>query len=130
MDTTSTTPLVSALCVVYNQASYLRQCLDGLVAQETTFPYEIIIHDDASTDGSQDIIREYADRYPDRIRTILQEKNQFSQKKEIWATFLIPFGLKTYHRLYGHNWFRVMRYDVEQCLRYTFLRLTHRLPEQ
>ncbi len=90
MDTTSPPPLVSALCVVYNQAQYLRQCLDGLVAQETTFPYEIIIHDDASTDGSQDIIREYADRYPDRIRTILQKENQFSQKKEIWSTFLIP----------------------------------------
>ena len=90
MATDTNTPLVSALCVVYNQAPYLRQCLDGLVMQETTFPYEIIIHDDASTDGSQDIIREYAERYPDRIRTILQEKNQFSQKKEIWATFLIP----------------------------------------
>lgn len=90
MATDTNTPLVSALCVVYNQAPYLRQCLDGLVAQETSFPYEIIIHDDASTDGSADIIREYADRYPDRIRTILQEKNQFSQKKEIWATFLIP----------------------------------------
>ncbi len=90
MATDTNTPLVSALCVVYNQAPYLRQCLDGLVMQETTFPYEIIIHDDASTDGSQDIIREYAERYPDRIRTILQKENQFSQKKEIWATFLIP----------------------------------------
>lgn len=83
-------PLVSALCVVYNQAPYLRQCLDGLVNQETTFPYEIIIHDDASTDNSADIICEYAKKYPDKIQTILQVENQFSQKKEIWSTFLIP----------------------------------------
>ena len=83
-------PLVSALCAVYNQAPYLRQCLDGLVSQETSFLYEVIIHDDASTDGSSDIIREYASRFPDKIITIQQEKNQFSQKKDIWATFLIP----------------------------------------
>lgn len=83
-------PLVSTLCVVYNQAPYLRQCLNGLVSQETTFPYEIIIHDDASNDGSTEIIREYAEKYPNRIQTIFQSKNQFSQKKEIWATFLIP----------------------------------------
>ena len=83
-------PLVSTLCVVYNQAPYLRQCLDGLVSQETTFGYEIIIHDDASTDGSADIIREYVAKYPKKVRAILQTKNQFSQKKDIWATFLIP----------------------------------------
>lgn len=83
-------PIVSVLCVVYNQAPYLRQCLDGLVFQETSFPYEVIIHDDASTDGSSDIIREYTSRFPDKITPILQVENQFSQKKEIWANFLIP----------------------------------------
>jgi glycosyltransferase involved in cell wall biosynthesis len=76
--------------VVYNQAPYLRQCLDGLVSQKTTFPYEIIIHDDASTDGSVDIIREYLNRFPDKIHAVFQTENQFSQKKEIWANYLIP----------------------------------------
>lgn len=46
------------------------------------------------------------------------------------APFLIPLSLPTYRRMYGHKWHRVMRYDISQCIRYTFLRLTHRLPEQ
>ena len=88
--TDSNSPYVSALCVVYNQAPYLRQCLDGLVNQETSFPYEILVHDDASTDDSADIIREYVANHPDKVHAILQTENQFSKKKDIWATFLIP----------------------------------------
>ena len=73
------TPLVTIRCTVYNQAKYLRQCLDGFVMQQTTFPYEAIVHDDASTDGSADIIREYAERYPDIIKPVLEEENQYSK---------------------------------------------------
>lgn len=73
------TPLVTIRCTVYNQAKYLRQCLDGFVMQQTTFPYEAIVHDDASTDGSADIIREYAERYPDIIKPVLEDENQYSK---------------------------------------------------
>lgn len=72
-------PLVSVMCVCYNHAKYLRQALDGVMNQKTDFPYEVLIHDDASTDGSQEIIREYMRRYPGRIRAILQTENQYSQ---------------------------------------------------
>ena len=51
-------PLVSITCLTYNHAPYLRQCLDGFVMQKTSFPIEILIYDDASEDGTQDIIRE------------------------------------------------------------------------
>ena len=47
---------VSVLCTVYNHAPFLRACLDGFVMQNCNFKYEVIIHDDASTDGSADII--------------------------------------------------------------------------
>ena len=62
---------VSVCCLVYNHEKYLRQCLDSLLMQETNFKYEILIHDDASTDGSADIIREYESKFPDIIKLSL-----------------------------------------------------------
>ena len=64
---------VALLC--YNHAKYLRRCLDSLIEQRTSFAYRIIIGDDCSTDGSQEIIKEYAARYPDIIVPILNEHN-------------------------------------------------------
>lgn len=72
-------PLVSIRCMVYNHEPFLRQCLDGFVMQQTTFPFEAIVHDDASTDGSSAIIREYAERYPDIIKPIYETENQYSK---------------------------------------------------
>ncbi|MBR1550967.1 MAG: glycosyltransferase family 2 protein [Muribaculaceae bacterium] len=72
-------PLVSIRCLVYNHEPYLRQCLDGFVMQQTNFPFEAIVHDDASTDGSAAIIREYAERYPDIIKPIYETENKYSQ---------------------------------------------------
>lgn len=72
-------PLVSIRCLVYNHEPFLRQCLDGFVMQKTTFPFEAIVHDDASTDGSAAIIREYAEKYPDIIKPIYESENQYSK---------------------------------------------------
>ena len=58
--------------MVYNHGKYLRKTLDGFVMQETNFQIEVLIHDDASTDDSADIIREYSKRYPDIIKPIIQ----------------------------------------------------------
>ena len=55
---------VSIVCDVFNHEPYLRQCLDGFVMQKTDFPFEILINDDASTDKSADIIKEYTSHYP------------------------------------------------------------------
>lgn len=74
---------VSVLCLCYNHGKYLTECLDSLVCQKTNFSYEIIIHDDASTDNSQDIIREYSKKYPEIIKPILQVENQSSQGKSV-----------------------------------------------
>lgn len=73
------TPLVTIRCLVYNHEPYLRQCLDGFVMQKTDFPFEAIVHDDASTDRSADIIREYAEKYPDIIKPIFEKENQYSK---------------------------------------------------
>lgn len=73
-------PLVTIRCLVYNHAPYLRQCLDGFVKQKTNFRFEALIHDDASTDGSADIIREYAEKYPDIIIPLIETENLYSKQ--------------------------------------------------
>ena len=82
--------MVSVLCAVYNHEKYLRDCIEGFIAQKTNFKYEVLIHDDASTDGSADIIKEYFERYPDIIKPIFQKENQYSKGKSISREFLLP----------------------------------------
>lgn len=84
-------PLVSICSITYNHAPYIRQCLDGFLMQKTNFKYEIIIHDDASTDGTTEIIKEYAEKYPDLILPIFQTENQYSKGvRGIYAKFVYP----------------------------------------
>ena len=73
--------LVSIRCAVYNHERFLRQCLDGFVMQKTSFRFEAIVHDDASTDGCAAIIREYAEKYPDIIVPIYETENQYSKDR-------------------------------------------------
>ena len=83
------TPLVSICCLTYNHENYIAECLDGFIMQKTDFDYEILIHDDASTDGTAGIIREYELRYPEIIKPIYQIENQYS--KGIKPTFKYNF---------------------------------------
>lgn len=83
-------PKVSILCITYNHAKYIRDALDGFVMQKTTFPFEVLIHDDASTDGTADIIREYEKKYPDIIKPIYQTENKWSKGVQITQDFLWP----------------------------------------
>lgn len=68
---------VASYTLVYNHEPYLRECLDGIVMQQTDFPYVAIVHDDASTDRSAEMIREYAERYPNLILPIYESTNQY-----------------------------------------------------
>ena len=84
------TPSVSVLMYVYNQAPYLEKAIRSVVGQRGDFPAEVIIHDDASTDGSREIIRRYADEYPDLIIPILQDVNQMQQGIDFVSRFVTP----------------------------------------
>lgn len=75
------TPLVSICCITYNHAQFIRKCLDGFLMQQTDFPIEILIHDDCSTDGTTEIIREYKAKYPELIFPLYEEENQYQQGK-------------------------------------------------
>lgn len=82
--------MVSIYCKAYNHEKYIRDCLDGFVNQKTDFKYEVIIHDDASTDATAAIIREYEAKYPDIIRPIYQTENQYSNRVKVFSTFMLP----------------------------------------
>lgn len=81
---------VSIICNIYNHGKYLKQAFDGFVMQKTEFAYEVLIHDDASTDDSARIIKEYTDRYPDLFKSIIQKENQYTKGVPITKTFQIP----------------------------------------
>lgn len=70
---------VSVVCITYNQAPYVEKMLRSIINQKTNFEYEILIHDDASNDMTQMIIRKYANKYPKMVKPILQNENQFSK---------------------------------------------------
>lgn len=74
-----TKPLVTFLCITYNQEDYIEQTIVGFLEQKTSFPYEILIHDDKSTDDTKNIIERYRIKYPNIIRCIYQEENKYSQ---------------------------------------------------
>ena len=71
--------LVSIWCLTFNQENYIRDAIESFLTQETSFRYEIIIHDDASIDHTADIIREYEKKYPEIIHGIYQKENQYSK---------------------------------------------------
>ncbi len=81
-----TVPTVSVFCITYNHAKFIRDAIEGFVTQETTFPVEIFVHDDASTDSTAEMVKEYADKYPKLFWTVLQKENQWSKgnKKILW----------------------------------------------
>ena len=80
-------PVVSICCITYNHERFIAQALDGFLMQQTDFPVEIIIHDDASTDGTATIIRDYIARFPGRIRAVLRTENQYKQGNGIIPMF-------------------------------------------
>ncbi len=83
-------PLVSVVTTAYNHEPYIRECIEGVLSQQTDFPFEFIIHDDASTDGTLAIVKEYAEKYPHIIRLIAQTENQYSKGTDIWHQIVFP----------------------------------------
>ena len=81
---------VSVFCTAFNHEKYIRDALDGFLSQKTDFPFEVLVTDDASTDGTTAILREYQEKYPDVIRFFHQEKNLFSQGINIYETVMYP----------------------------------------
>ena len=87
---------VSVVCTAYNHEPYIRRTLESFLMQQTDFAFEVLVNDDASTDGTAAVIREFAERYPGVIRPFYQEKNLFSQGINIYDAVLYPAARGAY----------------------------------
>lgn len=81
---------VSILCLTYNHAPYIERTLNSFLNQKVNFKYEILIHDDASIDGTQEIIKKYVDKYPNLFVTVFQEENMYSKGVNVSSKYLYP----------------------------------------
>lgn len=87
---------VSVCCITYNQQLYISEAIESFLRQKSTFPLEIIVHDDASTDKTARVIKQYAKKYPDVIIPILQKENQYSKGIKALLTFVFPMAKGKY----------------------------------
>ena len=83
-------PMVSICCAAYNHAPYIAQALDSFLAQDVDFAIEVLVLDDASTDGTQEILRDYARRFPQVVKPLFETENQYSKGVAIDPTFNYP----------------------------------------
>lgn len=84
------TPLVSIICTAYNHEVYIKDALEGFLMQKTNFTFEIIISDDASTDKTASIIKQYEINYPQLFKTFYHKENQYSKGIPFFFEELIP----------------------------------------
>lgn len=82
--------VASVWCITFNHRDFVEDAIRGVLSQETSFPIELIIHDDASTDGTQEVIKKYQQQYPNIIKPILQDENQLSQGKWFVFEYIYP----------------------------------------
>ena len=87
---------VSIICIKYNQVMYISKCIESILNQKTNFKYELLIHDDASIDGTQEILKNYQTQYPNTIKVIYEKENQYSKGLKIAKTFLYPIAQGKY----------------------------------
>jgi glycosyltransferase involved in cell wall biosynthesis len=86
--------IISVCVQTYQHVNFIRECLDSILMQETNFPFEILLGDDASTDGTREICIEYAQRYPDKIRLFLHDrKNNIAINGSPTGRFNIIYNL-------------------------------------
>lgn len=83
-----TRPLVTVLCHTYNHGRFIGETIDGILSQETTFPVQVVVHDDASTDGTAAIVRGHAERHPGLVVAVLHQENAFSRGIHPWLPAL------------------------------------------
>ena len=106
--------MVTVFCTAYNHEKYIRQCLDGFVMQKTNFKYEVIIHEDASTDHTAEIIKEYEKKYPEIIKPIYETENQHDKGLYYTEEFCLRYAKGKYIALCEGDDFWVDEYKLQK----------------
>lgn len=115
----STTPLVSICCATYNHEPFIRDAIEGFLMQDVDFPYEILINDDASTDKTPDILREYERTFPNIINVVYHEENQYSKGGvSPLLDFLLPRARGKYIALCEGDDYWIDRYKLKKQVSY------------
>lgn len=110
--------VVSVWCIAYNHEKYIERAIKSFVDQKTDFEYEIIIHDDASTDNTAKIIKKYQEKYPNLIKMVVQKENQYSQGREIFEQFLYPITKGRYIALCEGDDYWIDEYKLQKQVDY------------
>lgn len=113
---------ISILCLVYNHEKYIRKALEGFLMQQGKFDYEILIYDDASSDGTVEILKEYKRKYPNRITLVLQKENQYSKGikgLKLFQKYLYPLAKGKYMAFCEGDDFWI--YDKKLQKQYVFM---------
>lgn len=88
--------LVTIFCTAFNHQKYIARTLSSFLNQKVNFEYEILVHDDASMDGTQDVIRSFLDKYPQKINAILQVENQWKKGINFMRDIAMPYAKGKY----------------------------------
>ena len=107
-------PVVSVICTAFNQENYIEDALRGFLMQKTDFPFEIIIHDDASTDNTKRVINRFKTQYPDIVKPIFQEANQFSQNVNLPLQNCFSVALGSYLAFCEGDDFWIDKYKLQK----------------
>lgn len=107
-------PVVSVCCITFNHENYISQAIDSFLEQETNFPFEILIHDDASTDGTTEIVKKYQDDFPNIIKTVIQTENQYSKHPIMAPRFLYPIARGKYIALCEGDDYWIADYKLQK----------------
>ena len=111
-------PILSVCVITYNHSRHLRQALDSILNQESNYSFEILVHDDASTDGTDAILREYEKEHPNLIRVTYEAENQYGKFTSYFAQLLVPKARGKYIALCEGDDFWSDRKKIQKQLTY------------